>query len=610
MPRKSLTSSTTTPHDGAEMLAALRKEMARQKLDAFIVPHADNHQNEYLPANAERLARLSGFTGSAGTAVVFAKHAALFVDGRYTLQARMEADVNLFECLDLNDKPWNWVSAQIKSGNRVGFDPTLHTPRQIASLRRAIEQSDGELVACDTNPFDVVWHDRPDAPTDIAVPFDTQFAGKDSAEKRTEIAQHLREHHLDACVLSALDSIAWLFNIRGNDLPFTPMTLAFAILYPNSHAEIFIDSRKVTDALRQHLGPNVKLYDPNTFADALQRLGRNKNTVRIDTSTASVWIAATLEASGASIRPGTDPCQLAKAQKNPTEVSGMRNAHERDGVALSRFLAWLDKSDAGTISEIDAADKLDRFRSENELFQGLSFPTISGSGPNGAIVHYRVSNKTNRLLGDGELYLVDSGGHYLDGTTDVTRTIAIGTPNKAMCEHYTRVLKGHIALSSAIFPEGTTGSQLDALARRPLWDVGMDYNHGTGHGVGSFLSVHEGPQRISKINSTIPLMVGMVLSIEPGYYQENAYGIRIENLVTVVETSMTDQNNKRYFGFEPLTLAPFDLRLVMPQLLGADERDWLNSYHARVKETLSPRLPTDVQKWLSQATRELPQDNT
>ncbi|MEQ8195581.1 MAG: aminopeptidase P family protein [Rhodospirillales bacterium] len=590
--------------DSAGRLKAFRAELTRQKLDGFIVLHSDEHQGEYLPPRAERLAWLTGFTGSAGLAIVLAKEAAIFVDGRYTLQVRDQCDGRLYMFQHVSDEPpAAWIKDHLPKKARLGFDPWLMTPGQVNRFRAASEKAGGALVAVKTNPIDAVWSDQPAAPISPAFVHEARFAGKPSREKRRAVAKTLERDSIDAAVLSAPDSICWLLNIRGGDVPYSPLVLCFAVLHADATLDLFIDSRKLTPAVEKHLGKQVRVHGLDSMGAALDKLGTGKKTVRVSLDATPAWIYDRLTAAKARIAPGPDPCQDPKAEKTAIELDGMRAAHRRDGAALCRFLAWIEKeAPKGGVTEISAAATLEAFRREGEHFRGLSFPTISGAGANGAIVHYKVTAKTNKPLKTDSLYLVDSGAQYLDGTTDVTRTVAIGNPTAAMREHVTRVLKGHIALGSARFPRGTTGSQLDILARRALWDAGLDYDHGTGHGVGHFLNVHEGPQRISKAPNTVALKPGMVISNEPGYYKTGAYGIRIENLVAVTPVEQTT-GEKDLLAFETLTLAPIDLNLVESKLLSRQEKDWLNAYHERVRKTIAPLVDAKTAHWLKAATR-------
>ena len=598
----------------AERLAALRAELAERGLDGFLVPHADEHQGEYLPPRSHRLAWLTGFTGSAGMAVVLRDRAAIFVDGRYTLQVRSQVDEALFRPLHLTDQPpHGWLEETLPAGAKLGYDPWLHTKAGVARLAAAAAKAGGSLVACPDNPLDKVWTDQPPPPIAPIVPHPVDYAGRPAADKRVELAQALTKQGADAAVLSLPDSIAWLLNVRGGDVAHTPLPLSFAILTDAGTVDWFVDRRKLTPGLEAYLGNGVAPRPPDQLGASLDALGRAGKRVLADPATAAAQIFQRLEAAGAQVIEGPDPCVLPKAKKNAVELDGIRRAHRRDGGALSRFLAWLDRTalagpdgdDGGGVRETEARDKLASFRRQDPLFRDLSFDTISGSGPNGAIVHYRVTEASDRRLRRGELFLVDSGAQYPDGTTDVTRTIAIGPPDDEMRARFTLVLKGHIALATARFPRGTTGSQLDTLARLPLWQAGLDFDHGTGHGVGHYLGVHEGPQRISKLPNRVALEPGMVVSNEPGYYKTGAYGIRIENLVAVIESAKRPGEERDMLEFETLTLAPIDLALVEPSLMTAAEVAWLDAYHARVRETHGPKADAETAAWLDSATRPL-----
>jgi Xaa-Pro aminopeptidase len=594
----------------AEKLARLRAELARQGAQGFLVPRSDEHQGEYVPPSADRLAWLTGFTGSAGLAVVLPEKAAVFVDGRYTLQAKAQVEAALYAQRHLIEEPaTDFISKQLKPGEALGYDPWLLTPGEVERYRAACEKAGGKLVALSANPLDAIWKDRPSPPASPAVPHPLEFSGKESAGKRRELAHKLAEEKIDAAILAAPDSICWLLNMRGGDLVYTPVVLCFAILHADASVDLFIDRHKVSSALETHLGKDVRISAPDSLGSALTKLGTAKKRVLADPAGTAAWIFDRLIESGAAILRAPDPCLLPKACKNPVELEGARAAHRRDGAALTRFLAWLAATASkGGIKEISASDKLEEFRRTGSNFKGLSFPTISGAGSNGAIVHYHASPATERGLENGSLYLVDSGAQYLDGTTDVTRTVAIGNPSAEMRDRFTRVLKGHIALASCRFPQGTTGSQLDALARNPLWEAGLDYDHGTGHGVGSYLGVHEGPQRISKAPNSQALLPGMIVSNEPGYYKTGAYGIRIENLVAVVELGQGGEGAKKTLGFEILTLAPIDLALVEPALLDANEARWLDAYHARCRKELGPLLDASARSWFERVTQPLSRD--
>jgi len=580
-------------------LHLLRRELAKQKLDAFIVPRADEHQGEYVPPSAARLAWLTGFTGSAGAAVAMADKAAVFVDGRYTLQVKTEVDATLFETRHLIEQPpHRYLAETLSAGARLGYDPWLHTPDQVELLKAACQAAGAELVAVDENPLDAAWTDQPDPPSTPILPHADAFAGRSAADKRAAIAADLKKS--DAAFLSTPESIAWLLNIRGNDVAFTPLPLSFALIHKDASVDLFVDPRKLSEATIAHLGPMVRTHAPDQLGAALD--GMSGKQVRLDPGLAPFWALDRLTKAGARIERASDPCSLPRACKNEVELEGARAAHLRDGVALTRFLAWLsDAAPKGKVDELTAADQLEQFRKAGNLYQGPSFPTIAGAGPNGAIVHYRSSPATNRRLERGQIFLIDSGGQYLDGTTDVTRTVAVGDAGEEEKHRFTLVLKGHIALARARFPAGTGGSQLDSLARQALWSEGLDYDHGTGHGVGSYLSVHEGPQRIAKNNNSQPLLPGMMLSDEPGYYKTGAYGIRIENLVAVRQEEK--KGERQSLGFEVLTLAPIDLALVERDLLDDEEADWLNAYHARVRDSLTPLLDAPTAAWLAEATR-------
>jgi Xaa-Pro aminopeptidase len=590
-----------------DRLDALRAELAGRGLAGFVIPRADEYLGEYVPPYAQRLAWLTGFTGSAGLAVVLRERAAIFIDGRYTLQVGAEVDTARFEPRHLLESPPpRWLSTVLVAGDRLGFDPRLHTPDQVEPLRRACERAGAELIACSDNPLDAVWvvgrPPPPQAPVEI---HPESLAGRSSAEKRAEIAAALRTDGSDALVLTAPDSIAWLLNIRGGDVAHTPVPLSFAIVLADGSVDLFIDPAKLAAPdLADHFGPEVRPARPEALDPALDRLGTEGLRVRIDPAATSFHVVERLRAAGARIDRGLDPCQRPKACKTPVESEGARAAHRRDAVAMVRFLAWLaEAAPSGEVDELTAAEMLDSFRRQGALYRGPSFATISAAGPNGAIVHYRSTERTNRRLAAGDLYLVDSGGQYLDGTTDITRTIAIGPVGAEERHRFTLVLKGHIAVARAQFPAGTTGSQLDLLARQALWAEGLDYDHGTGHGVGSYLSVHEGPQRISKIGNGVALQVGMILSDEPGYYKTGAYGIRIEALLRVTDLPAPPGAERPLLGFEMLTLVPIDRALVDPDLLDAAETAWLESYHARVRAEIAPLLDEPaVIEWLERAT--------
>ncbi|WP_193182876.1 aminopeptidase P family protein [Nisaea sediminum] len=590
----------------AERLAALRSALAAAEVDGMIVPRADEHQSEYLPASAERVAWLTGFTGSAGTAVVLPETAAVFTDGRYSLQIQDQVDGALYERLNSADKtPADWIEEHLASGSRFGVDPWLHTERQLERLRKAVEKAGGELKLLESNPLDAIWSDRPEPPAEPMKPHPTAYAGRRSEEKRAEIGAVLSEAKVDALLVTSAESIAWLLNIRGEDVRNTPLCLCFAILSADGTAELFVDPRKIGDEIRAHLGNAVTIRSRDELGAALDGIAAAGRTLRIDPESAPAWPMERIRAGGGKLDTEADPIIAAKAMKNDVELTGVRAAHLRDGLAYARFLCWFAaRAHQGGLDEMTLVERLHGFRAEHEMFRGPSFDTISGAGPNGAIVHYRVTEESNRNLNPGEIYLVDSGAQYLDGTTDITRTLSTGVVGDEEQRCFTLVLKGMIALSEAVFPAGTTGGQLDALARRALWAAGLDYDHGTGHGVGAYLGVHEGPQRISKTGGGAELKPGMIISNEPGYYRAGAFGIRIENLVFVEEREVAGAE-RPMLGFETLTLAPIDRALIDLSLLDRHEIAWLDAYHARVRDTLGPELDPETAAWLVDATAPL-----
>jgi Xaa-Pro aminopeptidase len=589
----------------ADRLAALREQLKAEKLDGFVVPLTDEHMSEYVGSYAQRLAWLTGFEGSAGSAVVLPEEAAIFVDGRYTLQVRQQVSPDQWSYQSVPEtSTTQWLEEHAPEGARIGYDPWLHTRDWVKKAKEALATRGAELVAVDRNPIDEIWKDRPEASKAHLVVQPDQYAGKSAAEKRTEIGDWLTKHHADAAVLSALDSIAWAFNIRGADVTHTPVALAYALVNADGTADLFVASEKIGPEVRQHLGNGVRLHERSAFEGALADY--KDKTVVVDPERAVAAIFEALDKAGAKVLALRDPTILPKALKNPAEIAGQKAAQERDGAVISKFLHWIDEeAPKGDVDELKASDHLEALRRENPELRDLSFDSISGAGPNGAIVHYRSSEKTNRKLEQGTLYLIDSGGQYVDGTTDITRTVPIGEPTAEMRDRFTRVLKGHIAIATAVFPKGTRGSQLDSFARRPLWEAGLDYAHGTGHGVGSFLAVHEGPQRISPVGSSQsggdePLQAGMIISNEPGYYKTGEYGIRIENLVLVVEREI-DGAEKEMLGFETLTFAPIDRRLIDAEMLEPEEIAWLNCYHAHVLARIGTRLSGADLAWLQQA---------
>jgi Xaa-Pro aminopeptidase len=589
----------------ADRLAALREQLKADRLDGFVVPLTDEHMSEYVGSYAQRLAWLTGFQGSAGSAVVLPEEAAIFVDGRYTLQVRSQVDGKHWSYQSVPEtSAAEWLKEHAPKGARIGYDPWLHTRDWVKKAKASLASRGAELVAVGENPIDKIWSDRPEqSKAKLAVQPD-EYAGKSAAEKRTDIAEWLEKNEADAAVLSALDSIAWAFNVRGQDVSRTPVALAYAIVNADGTADLFVASEKVGPEVRQHLGNGVRLHERHEFEGALSKFGGK--TVAVDPERAVSAIFDALDKSGAKVLAVRDPTILPKALKNPVEMAGQKAAQVRDGAVIARFLKWLDdEAPGGEVDELVASDKLESLRRENPELRDLSFDSISGSGPNGAIVHYKSSEKTNRKLATGELYLIDSGGQYVDGTTDITRTVPIGEPTDEMRDRFTRVLQGHIAVATAVFPKGTRGTQIDSFARRPLWDAGLDYAHGTGHGVGSFLAVHEGPQRIAPVTSSQsggdePLAAGMLLSNEPGYYKTGEYGIRIENLVFVVEKQI-EGAEKEMLGFETVTFAPIDRRLIEKDMLSEKELAWVNAYHAQVLEKIGPRLSGADREWLEKA---------
>jgi Xaa-Pro aminopeptidase len=585
----------------AERIKELRALMARLRLDAYLVPRADEHQGEYVPPCAERLKWITGFSGSAGLAIVAKKSAVLFVDGRYTVQARAEVDA---AALEISQRPRlsvsDWLCEHLSRGSIVGYDPRLHTIGAIEHLGAALKAKGIKLKPVARNLVDRLWgRGRPPPPASPVTVHPLKLAGRSAQDKIADVQKRLKADGHDAVVLTLGDSVAWAFNIRGSDIPHIPVALAFAIIPQTGKPELYLAPERLDAAARAHIQSFAKLSPPEALTDRLKALRKTKKRVRLDPQTAAASFARAL---GPRIVRGPDPCLALKAVKNAAEIKGARAAHVRDGIAVTRFLAWLDeKAPSGAIDEIEAVRRLELFRRETNQLREISFDTISGSGPNGAIVHYRVNEATNRKLKPGELFLIDSGAQYLDGTTDITRTVAVGEPSDEMRERFTLVLKGHIAIATARFPEGTRGIDLDSLARRALWQHGLDYDHGTGHGVGSYLSVHEGPQSISKAGM-VPLEPGMICSNEPGYYKEGAYGIRIENLVLVTGLEELPGGDRKMMGFETLTLAPIDRRLVVKEQLDSGEIAWLNAYHARVMETIGPEVDPATRAWLTEAT--------
>lgn len=590
------------PSFGAPRLDALRAELRLRGLDGFLIPRADAHQNEYVAPCEERLAWLTGFTGSAGFVIVLADRAALFVDGRYTLQAREQVDAGAFELVPLAEQsPSDWLAAQgAAAGSRIGYDPWLHTNRQLSRFEAAAKKMAATLVPVDENPIDALWRDRPTPPRGRIYLHEESFAGEPASEKLNRVAASFSAQ---ALLISDPHALAWTFNLRGSDVAHTPIALGFALIFHDRRPKLFLDPLKLDAEVAAQLGALAEIEPPSSLATELENLGAQKGRAQFDAATAPAKLTALFAQAGGEIELSVDPIALLKARKNPTELAGAREAHLRDGAAMVRFLAWFDRAAArGKLTEIDAAQAAETFRRETGLLRDISFPTISAAGAHAALPHYRVTEKSNVRIGKG-VYLIDSGAQYCDGTTDVTRTVAVGRPSRPLVRCNTLVLKGHIAIARAVFPKGTNGAQLDGFARRPLWEAGLDFDHGVGHGVGSYLSVHEGPQRISKLGAT-PLEPGMILSNEPGYYREGAFGVRIENLLAV-EPREVKGAERDMLGFETLTMIPIDRRLIDVALLNKGEIRWLDDYHARLRKALWPRLDKFSRAWLKEATRPL-----
>ncbi|MEP1442964.1 MAG: aminopeptidase P family protein [Hyphomicrobiales bacterium] len=584
-------------------IALLRDAMANKGVTGFLIPRADEHQGEYVPACAERLAWLTGFTGSAGMAAVLSEKAAIFIDGRYTLQVRDQVAVDVLEPVHIADKSMgDWLAENVNENDRLAYDPWLHPVSDIKRLEKKLEKTGAVLIAHE-NLVDAIWQDRPEPPCSDVILQPFGLSGQDASDKISAMQEKISEMGASAFLITQPDSLCWLLNIRGKDVPHTPLTLGFLLLHANKKPQLFIQNDKLTGAVKNVVEKLVSVHDTGLL---LKKLSAVKGSIALDPATTGMVFKTHIEGKGGTVLEKPDPCVLPKAIKNDVELQGARAAHIRDGAAISRFLFWLSTQETASLNEINAAKKLESIRAEEGdkdgvPLQDISFDTISGFGANGAIVHYRVTEATNASFEDDTLYLVDSGGQYQDGTTDITRTVPIGQPTDDMKRHFTLVLKGMIAISMARFPQGTSGAQLDAFARQALWQAGYDFDHGTGHGVGSFLSVHEGPQRISKV-STIPLEVGMILSNEPGYYKTDAYGIRIENLIIVSEPRRIWWGDRLMMGFETLTYAPIDRRLVNISLLSSEELSWLNDYHQSVYDKLADRLDEDERAWLKDMT--------
>ncbi|EHK55940.1 aminopeptidase P family protein [Allomesorhizobium alhagi] len=595
---------------GAARVAGLREWLAANDLDGFIVPRSDEHQGEYVAPGSERLKWLTGFSGSAGVAIVLAKQAYIFVDGRYTLQVRDQVDLGVFTIESLIEKPPpSWIENNLGKGARLGFDPWLHTVGDVKALKAAAEKTGATLVAVERNPIDQLWQDRPKPPLASVEIHPIAFAGELAKDKLARLAQAIGKQKATHAVLTDPSSIAWAFNIRGGDVPHTPLALGFAILAADGAHQLFMDKRKLPTETEAYLTQLADLRAPAGLESAIIDLARSGAAVSLDPALAADRLRALVEDNGGTVISAPDPARIPRATKNKAEIQGARAAHRRDGAAIAKMLCWLDAQKPDTIDEIATVTQLEGFRravgEETQMpLRDVSFSTISGSGPNGAIMHYRVSRATNRKLGDGELFLLDSGAQYQDGTTDITRTVPVGQPTDEMRERYTLVLKGMIGISLLRFPAGTRGADIDAIARLALWEHGLDYAHGTGHGVGSYLAVHEGPQRIAK-TGTEKLLEGMILSNEPGYYKPGHYGIRLENLIIVTAAEQLPDGDIAMHGFDTLTLAPFDRRMLRTDRLAPEELAWLNAYHARVLSEIGPMVDGETLKWLEAATAPL-----
>lgn len=589
--------SHASPDQGPPRLAALRERLSALGFAGFIVPRSDVHQGEYVAARDERLQWLTGFTGSAGFCIVLPDMAGVFIDGRYRTQVKAQVDLDAYTPVPWPEvKPGDWVKEKLGTG-RVGFDPWLHTADEVAKLQTALEGTGVTLEHVIANPVDDIWSDQPAAPLGKAFVHPVELAGESHLAKRTRLAEGLRKAGQKAAVITLPDSLCWLLNVRGADVPKNPVLHGFAVLHDDGRVDLFVTPAKLDAVVRDHLGPEVVVHPVDGFGEALKDL---EGPVRVDKAQAPLAVSDILNGAGIEVAWGDDPCRLPKACKNAAEIAATREAHLRDGAAMVEFLRWLDEaSPSGGLTEISVVQALEGFRRATNALHDISFDTICGAGPNGAIMHYRVTEETNRPVAQNELLLVDSGAQYLDGTTDITRTIAVGDPGQEARECYTRVLQGLIAISRVRFPKGLPGRDIDALARFNLWVAGQDYDHGTGHGVGAFLSVHEGPQRISRV-SEVPLEPGMILSNEPGYYREGAFGIRLENLIVVQEAPALG-DNRAQMSFETLTFVPFDRRLILREELSPGEKRWLDAYHAEVREKLAPRVAGATLAWLQDA---------
>jgi Xaa-Pro aminopeptidase len=605
--------SAGDPSVGKPRVAKLRQWLTGHRLDGFIVPRADEHQGEYVPARAARLKWLTGFSGSAGVAIVLKERAFVFVDGRYQLQVRQETDPSVFTVESLIDNPPAvWMRENIGKGARIGFDPWLHTISEVKALKASADKVGAELVPVEENPIDAIWNDQPDAPMEPVELHPNALAGELAKDKLARLAAAIGKDGATHAVLTDPSSIAWAFNIRGNDVPHTPLALGFAILAADGRHRLYMDKRKFSRTVEAYLTQLADLRAPDDFEPDLTALARDGAKIALDPALAAEKLRMLVADNGGSVVEAADPARIPRATKNKAEIAGSRAAHRRDGAAVARLLCWLDRQPSGSLDEIAVVTKLEECRrrtgEETQMpLRDVSFDTISGAGPNGAIMHYRVSRATSRKLGEGELFLLDSGAQYQDGTTDITRTMPVGQPSEEMRERYTLVLKGLIGISRLRFPAGTRGSEIDAIARMALWRHGLDYAHGTGHGVGSYLAVHEGPQRIAR-SGTEKLLEGMMLSNEPGYYKEGAYGIRLENLILVTPAEQIERGDIAMHGFETLTLAPFDRRMIKTHMLDRDELHWLDSYHAWVLAEIGPMLDGETLAWLEKACAPFPKE--
>ncbi|TPL24032.1 aminopeptidase P family protein [Mesorhizobium sp. B2-4-10] len=603
--------SAGNPAVGRPRVALLRQWLAENGLDGFVVPRADEHQGEYVADRSARLKWLTGFSGSAGVAIILRDRAFIFVDGRYTLQVRGEVDLGIFSIESLVDNPpANWLKDNLGKGARLGFDPWLHTIGEVKALRASAEKTGAVLVPLETNPIDIIWKDQPEPPVAPIELHPIGFAGELAKDKLARLAAAIGKEGATHAVLTDPSSIAWAFNIRGGDVPHTPLALGFAVLAADGRHRLFMDSRKFSRQVAAYLTQLAEPHEPGEFEAAIVALAKSGAKIALDPVLAADRLRMLVEDNGGEVIAAPDPARIPRATKNQAEINGSRAAHRRDGAAVAKLLCWLDRQKPGSLDEIAVVTRLEETRrqtgEETQMpLRDVSFDTISGAGPNGAIMHYRVSRATSRKLQAGELFLLDSGAQYQDGTTDITRTVPIGQPTEEMRERFTLVLKGMIGISTLRFPAGTRGSEIDAVARMALWKHGCDFAHGTGHGVGSYLAVHEGPQRIAR-TGTEKLLEGMMLSNEPGYYKEGSYGIRIENLILVTPAEQIDGGDIAMHGFETLTLAPIDVRLVRSDLLTRDELHWLDTYHARVLAEIGPMLDGETLAWLEKATAPLP----